>query len=174
MISFLTLIIHLRDKGNAPTSVRISEVKRVVIGCLITPLISFLFSGHIKRTTLFYVIYLIKHLDVRRKHSRRIFVSLLGVCHVLCLSCFFFLLQFFFHYYYFIYFFISLIYLLLLLLFFRPCVNRFFSCWHQSPWTTPSCFSPRWQTFGIKDEDVSYLGPRTREVSQWLPRIRLL
>lgn len=65
-----------------------SEVKRVVIGCLITPLISFLFSSHIKRTTLFYVIYLIKHLDVRRKHSRRIFVSLLGVCHVLCLSCF--------------------------------------------------------------------------------------
>lgn len=90
------LIIHLRDKGNAPTSVSISEVKRVVIGCLITPLISFLFSSHIKRTTLFYVIYLIKHLDIRRKHSRRIFVSLLGVCHVLCLSCFFFLLQFFF------------------------------------------------------------------------------
>ena len=85
-----------RDKGNAPTSVRISEVKRLVIGCLISPLISFHFSSHIKRTTLFYVIYLIKHLDVRRKHSRRIFVSLLGVCHVLCLSCFFFLLQFFF------------------------------------------------------------------------------
>ena len=99
-----------------------------------------------------------------------------------CLSCLVFIMlllstpvfYYYYYYYYFIYLFISLTYLLLLLLFFRPCVNRFFSCWHPSPWTTPSCFSPRWQTFGTKDEDVSYLGPTTLGVSQWLPRIRLL
>lgn len=102
------LITNLIDKGNAPTSVWISEVKRLVIGCLIASLISFLFGSHIKGTTLFYVIYLIKHLDVRRKHSRCIFVSLLGVCHVLCLLCYFFPLLFFFIIIIFIYLFISL------------------------------------------------------------------